>query len=117
MDPITTTTTSSATATATTAARPLTLGETLFNLFMFGLSAGVTVAFVYYIVTDPARLTDAWQWVRGLPIVVQLALWALLLPWMAALWVWSLPWGFGVRVVLVASILIFTNYLLFPWKK
>jgi hypothetical protein len=108
------TTTTSTVAAAT--ARPLTAGEIAFNMFMFGLGGFVTAAFVFYLVTDPTRLSDAWHWVRGLPLVVQLTMWALLLPWMSALWVWSLPWAFAVRLVLVAGILLFTNYLLFPWK-
>ena len=99
-------------ATATTT----TTGEMIFNIAMFGLSLAATLAFAFYLLTEPSRLTDAWHMVRGLPVIVQLALWALLLPWMIALWVWALPWALPLRLVLVVGILLFTNYLLFPWK-
>jgi len=84
---------------------------------MFGLTVIVTAVFGYFLVSDPARLTEAWQWSRELPIVFQAVLWLIFLPWMIALWVWSMPWAVGVKVALVVAILLFANYLLFPWKR
>ena len=100
---------------ATSAATP-TAGELVFNIAMFGLSAAATLAFAFYLLTEPARLNEAWNVVRGLPLIVQLAMWALLLPWMIALWVWTLPWALWIRLVVVIGVLLFTNYLLYPWK-
>lgn len=103
-------------ATVTTTAATATTGELIFNIAMFGLSAAATLAFAFYLLTEPSRITDAWHLIRGLPLIAQLALWALLLPWMIALWVWALPWALPLRLVLVVGILLFINYLLFPWK-
>ncbi len=116
--PITTETTATTTATAATAAtRTPNATEIAFNYLMFGLSTVVSIAFAYYLISDPSRLTDAWLWIRSLPLVVQLVLWLLLLPWMIALWVWSMPWALAIRIVLVAGIVLFAEYLLCPWKK
>jgi hypothetical protein len=112
----TTTLTADATAAAGTAPRPLTPGEVAFNYLVFGLSTIASLAFAYYLVTDPTRLTAMWLWIRALPLVVQLLLWLLCLPWMIALWVWNSPWALAIRIVVVAGTLLFAEYLVFPWK-
>lgn len=92
------------------------IGEKTFSVAVFGLSTAVTAAFAYYLLTDPARLTEIWAWSRSLPVLVQLVLWLLCLPWMAALWVWSTPWALAVRLALVVAMLVFTEYLMWPFK-
>lgn len=109
--------TATATTTAPAEARPLTAGEVALNYLVFGMSTIASVAFAYYLISDPSRLNDAWAWIRGLPLAVQLAMWLLLLPWMLALWCWNMPWALGIRLVLVVGMLLFTEYLVFPWKK
>jgi len=84
---------------------------------MFALSLVLSLAFGYYLATDPSRLADAWVWVRSLPLAAQVILWLLLLPWMLALWVCSMPWSLGVRIALVVAVLVVSEYLLFPWKR
>lgn len=91
-------------------------GEKLFSVAVFGLSTAATAAFAFYLLSDPTRLDDMWMWSRSLPLAVQAVVWLLFLPWMIALWIWSMPWAFAVRIVLVVGILLFTEYLMFPWK-
>jgi hypothetical protein len=93
-----------------------TPGEKLFSLTVFGLSTAVSVLFAYYLFTEPARLTALWEWTRSLPLLAQGLIWLLCLPWMAALWIWSSPWVFAVRLVLVVGILLFTEFLMYPFK-
>lgn len=114
-------TTTTIEATATSAARTTgwamqTPGEKTFSVTVFGLSTVASAAFAYYLFTDPTRLTDLWAWTRSLPLMVQLVTWLLCLPWMAALWIWSMPWALAVRFVIVISILLFTEYLMWPVK-
>lgn len=93
-------------------------GSTLLvSGIMLGMSLVASLAFGYYLFIDPTRLADAWIWIRELPLLVQLVLWALFLPWMIALWVWSMPWAFGLRMVIVVAILGAAEYVLFPWKR
>jgi hypothetical protein len=89
----------------------------LVSGIMFGISALVTLAFGYALIADPSRLTGAWVCVRTLPLVIQIVLWLILLPWMGALRVWTLPLALWVRVLVVVVILGVAEYLLFPWKK
>ena len=101
----------------TTQTQPIGNSTLLVSGLMFGISALVTLAFGYALIADPSRLTDAWVWVRSLPLVVQIVLWLIFLPWMAALWVWTLPLTLWVRVLIVVVILGAAEYLLFPWKR
>ena len=109
------TTTTIETAASLTKPTP-TATELAFNYLMFGVSVAITSAFAYYLLSDPTRLADAWTWIRQLPLLVQLLAWLLFLPWMFALWVMVQPWALAVRLVLVIGTLLFTEYLLFPWK-
>ena len=83
---------------------------------MFGVATLVTLGFGYALVADQSRLVDAWELIRALPLVVQIVVWLIFLPWMAALWVWTLPLTLTLRVLLVVVILAAAEYLLFPWK-
>lgn len=93
-----------------------TLGEKAFSLGMFGLSIGISVAFAYFLLAEPAKLAEIYAWTRSLPILLQLVIWLLFLPWMVALWIWCAPWALPVRLVLVIAALAWTNWLLYPWK-
>lgn len=93
-----------------------TVAESIFSLSVFALSLVATAAFGYYLTTDPARLTEIWQWTRSLHIVFQVVIWVLFLPWMLALWFWTMPWALPIRLVLVIGTLGFSTWLLYPWK-
>ena len=84
---------------------------------IFGISALVTLAFGYALFAEPSRLVDAWIWVRSLPLIVQLVMWAIFLPWMVALLTFNLPLPFVVRAAIVVVVLVVAEYLLFPWKR
>lgn len=93
-----------------------TAGEKAFSLMVFGLSTAVSIAFAYYLFTEPARLTEVWEWTRSLHIVLQLGIWLLALPWMISLWIWVSPLAFVIRIVLVVAMLLFTEFLMYPFK-
>ena len=93
-----------------------TLGEQTFSLLIFGMGAAVSGMFVYYLITNPARLSEIWAWTRSLNILVQGVVWLLFAPWMICLWVWTLPWAMPIRLVLVVAALAWTNWMLWPWK-
>lgn len=115
MDTTTTATATTSTA-STTGWATQSAGEKVFSVTVFGLSTAASAVFAYYLFTDPTRLTDLWSMIRALPLVVQLVVWVLCLPWMIALWMWSMPWAFAVRLVLVLGMLLFTEYLMYPIK-
>lgn len=93
-----------------------TAAEKAFTLMVFGLSTAVSVAFAYYLFSDPARLTAIWEWSRSLHILLQAGLWLICLPWMIALWIWTSPLALAIRIVLVIVMLVFTEFLMYPFK-
>jgi hypothetical protein len=116
MESTTTKISTEATATAARSFADQTFGEKLFSLGIFGLGLGVSGLFAYYLFTDPSRLLAIWSWTRSLPLLVQGVIWLLFLPWMIALWIWTMPWWMPVRFVLVIGCLLWTMFLLYPWK-
>jgi hypothetical protein len=62
------------------------------------------LAFAYVAFGTPQGLAGAWAAVRALPLVAQLLVWLLLLPWMLALWVFQTGWPLWVRVLLILGL-------------
>ncbi len=54
-----------------------------------------------YLTTLPGGLDAAWAWTRAQPLVMQAAMWLLLLPWMVGLAIWQLGWPPTVRAVAI----------------
>ena len=71
---------------------------------LFGVFAVLWVAFGAALIWSQGSLDQAWETVRGLPLIVQIGAWLLFLPVMAGLWIWETTWPLIVRVVLIAGI-------------
>jgi hypothetical protein len=83
-----------------------------------GFSVGafaISVAFVVLLVTAPEQLDAAWQWLRDLPIVLEIIAWVALLPWMLAYLAWQSSWALWVRVVVVAFLV--GGFALSFWRR
>jgi hypothetical protein len=88
--------------------------EQLFNVGVFGLFAVLWVAFAAGLIWSQGSLDQTWEWIRGLPLVIQAVVWLLFLPVVAGLWVWESTWPVIVRLVLVAGIGFWNLYIFFP---
>ncbi|MFL5679894.1 MAG: hypothetical protein ACJ77B_04775 [Chloroflexota bacterium] len=71
---------------------------------LFAIFAIVWIAFAAALVWSEGSLDQAWSAVRGLPLIVQLAVWVVFLPVMVGLWIWETTWPIVVRVVLVVGV-------------
>jgi len=71
----------------------------------FAAMAGLWGSFVTLLAVSPASLDDAYDWLRGLPIVWEILMWIVTLPWTLAYLVsessWE-QWLQGVVIVLIA---------------
>ena len=74
------------------------------------LWAGFAAALIW----SPGSLDQAWEWIRGLPLILQGVVTLLFLPVVAGLWVWETSWPLVVRLVLVAGLALVNLYLFFP---
>jgi hypothetical protein len=72
------------------------IGATLWFLWMVGM----WMAFFALLFAD--QLDEIWRLVRDLPLVAEIVLWVLFLPWMLGMAVWTTSWATWVRVALVA---------------
>ena len=70
----------------------------------FALMAGLWGSFVTLLAVSPSTLDDAYEWLTGLPIVWEILMWILTLPWTVAYLVYDASWEHWVRVVGVAVI-------------
>jgi hypothetical protein len=70
----------------------------------FALMAGLWGSFVTLLAVSPSTLDDTYEWLTGLPLVWEILMWILTLPWTVAYLVYDASWEHWVRVVLVALI-------------
>ena len=84
------------------------------NGVAFVVFALIWTAFAYGLVASQGSLDIAWQWLRGLPFVVQAVLWLLFLPVTVGLWIWEAGWPFVVRIVLVVGLAGWNLWMFLP---
>jgi hypothetical protein len=72
------------------------------------------VAFAWVATAVPGGLDAVWGWVRALPLLAQVVLWLLLLPWMAALWLSQMAWAPWFRWLLIVSLALATLWTALP---
>lgn len=69
-----------------------------------GFSVGalaLSIIFTVLLITAPEQLDAAWQWLRDLPLVLEVIAWVALLPWLLAYLAWQASWALWLRVVVV----------------
>jgi hypothetical protein len=66
--------------------------------------AGLWAAFAFALVRDRARLDEAWQRVRRLPLAVQAIVWLLFMPVLVGLFIWRSRWPLAGRLVTIGCI-------------
>jgi ABC-type amino acid transport system permease subunit len=81
---------------------------------LFAIFAVIWVAFAAGLIFSQGSIDQAWQTVRGLPLIVQLVVWVLFLPVMIGLWVWETTWPLIVRLVLVAGVAGWNLFMFLP---
>jgi len=74
------------------------------NGVLFGIFAIIWIAFAVGLIWSQGSLDQAWNAVRGLPLIVQVVVWLFFLPVMIGLWIWETSWPLVVRLVLVVGV-------------
>lgn len=81
---------------------------------LFLVFAALWAVFAAGLVWSQGSLDQAWQAVRGLPLVVQAVVWLLFLPVMVGLWIWETSWPIAVRLVLIVGVAGWNLLVLLP---
>jgi hypothetical protein len=79
---------------------------------------GLWIVFGWALAARPVVLDQAWNRVRGLPLIAKPVVWVAFLPWLAGLAVWESNWGTArarrIAVALVAlAFIVFWSSLTF----
>ena len=72
----------------------------------FALMAGLWGSFVTLLAVSSTTLADAYDWLTGLPIVWEVVMWIVTLPWTVAYLVYETSWEHWLRVLVVALIAV-----------
>jgi ABC-type amino acid transport system permease subunit len=75
----------------------------------FGAMVALWTIFLTLLVVSPETLDDTYDWLRGLPLLAEILMWIVLLPWALAHLVWESSWEQWVRVVVL--VLLVTVHL------
>ena len=68
----------------------------------FTFMVGMWSAFFTLMLVSPDTLHDIWDWLTGLPLLAEIAMWILLLPWALALAVWESSLRDGLTLLILA---------------
>jgi ABC-type amino acid transport system permease subunit len=89
----------------------------VLNIYSIAIFAILCVGFAIALVVNPEWLDLLWNWVRGLPLVVEIIVWVLLLPIMVSLWIWESSWPALVRLLAAAGIVGWTVVAVFNFVR
>jgi hypothetical protein len=81
---------------------------------LFACFAVAWVAFGWALVVSHGSLDEAWQFVRGLPLVIHAFAWLLFLPVMIGLWIWEGAWPVVVKLILIAGVAAWNLMVFLP---
>ena len=71
---------------------------------LFGVFALIWIALGVGLIWSQGSIGQAWESIRGLPLIIQALVWLLFLPVMIGLWIWETTWPLLVRLILVIGI-------------
>jgi hypothetical protein len=95
----------------TTLRRHRPIGATLWFLWMVAMWAA------FFVLLFADRLEAIWSAIRDLPLLVEVVLWVLFLPWMLGTAVWTNSWPAGLRILLVGGFVIGWTIVSIPREK
>ena len=81
---------------------------------LFAIFAVIWIAFGAALALSQGSIDQAWQAIRGLPLVLQAVVWLLFLPVVIGLWIWESSWPLLVRLVLVLGVAGWNLLILVP---
>ena len=84
--------------------KPATIPVQAPGSMFLAVMAGLWGSFVTLLAVSPQTLDDAYDWLRALPLVWELLMWIVTLPWTVAYLAYETSWEHWVRVLLVALV-------------
>ena len=76
----------------------------LENGILFAIFVLLWIAFAAGLVLSHGTIDAAWEFIRGLPLLLQIVVWVLFLPLMVGMWIWETTWPLALRLLLVIGV-------------
>jgi hypothetical protein len=80
----------------------------VFNIYAIAMFLILWIGFAAALVVNPEWLDLLWNWVRGLPLLVEIIVWVLFLPIVIGLWIWTSSGPVLLRLLGAAGIVGWT---------
>jgi hypothetical protein len=77
------------------------------TFFGFPISA-LWIAFACLWVFSSETLGHVFTWIQGLPLVLEIIVWIVFLPWVGSLWIWHSSWALGLKILVIVVIALVT---------
>ena len=90
--------------------------DRIINIFAFVILTLLWIGFTAALLFNPDTLNTVWQAFRGWPLILQLVVGLLVLPFVLGLWIWQTSWPLLLRLLLVLGLAWVTVYTFFPKK-
>ena len=71
---------------------------------LFAIFALLWIAFGLGLLWSQGTVDQAWEFIRSLPLLLQIVVWVLFLPVMVGLWIWETTWPLALRLLLVIGV-------------
>lgn len=94
---------------------PIWSSRPVGGIVWFVWMVGMWVTFFWLLFAN--GLDEVWRAVTGLPILIEIVVWIVFLPWMLGTWVWTGPWPDWVRVALVLCFAIGWTLVSIPRRR
>jgi hypothetical protein len=65
---------------------------------------GLWIAFAVQWIVTPATLGHVQHWISVLPLVLEIIIWIIFLPWVGALWIWHSHLTLGLKIFVIVII-------------
>ncbi len=89
----------------------------ILSTYAIVIFALLWVGFAIALVMNRAWLGLLWDWVRALPLLVEIIVWVLILPIMVGLWIWESSWPALLRFLGYAGIVGWTLLAVYSFLK
>jgi hypothetical protein len=82
--------------------------DRLFAIGAFAMFVVLWIGFAIALRGDHGFLDASWQWLRALPMPVQVVVWVVILPIAVGLWAWESTWPPIVGILLAGGMVAWT---------
>jgi hypothetical protein len=87
------------------------------GLAWFAAMVSGWLTFYALLLFSEQALSDLWQWIRALPLLIEGLVWLLAFPFVLALGIWDSTWETGLRLLLVSGCAMGWSLAFWPRKE